>query len=149
MHVCRLWLRPQAAKSTSVKAGPDAKWDSGEAVWALPVHLQSIQILTLAVMDSDNVGADEIGRWASDFHEHMHLCLWIPDDIESRRRRVDMYMVGHGRSVTCMSPREIMCSHLDFSVSSTQRIQRLTCARFHKGMAGAQCCCSVCVGMTV
>ena len=63
MH-CRLWLRPQAAKSSPEKEGSNPKWEPGEATFAFPVHLRATQALTVGVLDMDNIGADEIGRWA-------------------------------------------------------------------------------------
>lgn len=62
LGVGRLWLRPQAAKSSPVKSGAKPKWEEGEAHWALPVHLRSLQLLTVALFDSDSLGEDEVGR---------------------------------------------------------------------------------------
>ena len=63
MGGCRLWLRPQASKSSPVKNGANPKWDRGEAHWALPVHLRSYQLLTVALFDDDSMGSDEVGRY--------------------------------------------------------------------------------------
>ena len=60
---CRLWLRPQAAKQSPSKQGANVSWQDGkDAHWALPVHVVAHQALTVALYDSDPVGADEIGR---------------------------------------------------------------------------------------
>ena len=83
MH-CRLWLRPQAAKTSPEKEGSDPKWAAGEATYAFPVHLRTTQALTVGVLDKDNIGADEIGRCS---HLHAQSHVWLHTSIQ----------VSHGR----------------------------------------------------
>ena len=47
---------------TPVKQGSDPKWGRDEADFAMPVHTRVHQVITVALLDSDTSGDDEIGR---------------------------------------------------------------------------------------
>lgn len=58
----RMWLRPRSLKHTPVKSGSNPKWGREEAYFAMPIHARVHQVLTVALLDSDTSGDDEIGR---------------------------------------------------------------------------------------
>ena len=64
---CRMWLRPRSLKHTPTKKGSNPKWEREEAHYAMPVHTRVHQVLTVALLDHDSNGDDEIGRYFS-FH---------------------------------------------------------------------------------
>lgn len=60
-----MWLRPRSLKHTPVKEGSNPKWGREEAYYAMPIHTRVHQVLTVALLDSDTSGDDEIGRSAA------------------------------------------------------------------------------------
>ncbi|DBA74196.1 TPA: hypothetical protein ACH3X1_010990 [Trebouxia sp. C0004] len=58
----KMWLRPRSLKHTPTKKGSNPKWEREEAHYALPVHTRVHQVLTVALLDHDSNGDDEIGR---------------------------------------------------------------------------------------
>lgn len=46
-----------------MKEGSNPKWGVEEAHYAMPVHTRAHQVITVALMDSDSTGDDEIGRY--------------------------------------------------------------------------------------
>ncbi len=59
---CRMWLRPQSRRDSPIKEGSNPKWGRDEAHYAMPVHTRLHQVLTVALLDHDSSGDDEIGR---------------------------------------------------------------------------------------
>ena len=57
-----MWLRPRSLKHTPIKEGSNPKWGRDEAHYAMPVHTRVHQVITVALLDSDSGGDDEIGR---------------------------------------------------------------------------------------
>ena len=57
-----MWLRPRSLKHSPVKKGRNPKWGPEEAHYAMPVHTRVHQVLTVALLDSDTAGDDDIGR---------------------------------------------------------------------------------------
>ena len=57
-----MWLRPRSLKHTPTKKGTHPKWEREEAHYAMPVHTRVHQVLTVALLDHDSNGDDEIGR---------------------------------------------------------------------------------------
>ncbi len=60
-----MWLRPRSVKHTPTKKGSNPKWEREEAHYAVPVHTRVHQVLTVALLDHDSNGDDEIGRYLS------------------------------------------------------------------------------------
>lgn len=60
-----MWLRPRSLKHTPIKKGSNPKWEREEAHYAMPVHTRVHQVLTVALLDHDSTGDDEIGRYLS------------------------------------------------------------------------------------
>lgn len=58
----KMWLRPRSLKHTPIKKGSNPKWEREEAHYAMPVHTRVHQVLTVALLDHDSTGDDEIGR---------------------------------------------------------------------------------------
>ena len=58
-----MWLRPRSLKKSPIKEGSNPKWGVEEAHYAMPVHTRVHQVITVALMDSDSAGDDEIGRY--------------------------------------------------------------------------------------
>lgn len=52
-------------KHTPTKKGSNPKWEREEAHYAVPVHTRVHQVLTVALLDHDSNGDDEIGRYLS------------------------------------------------------------------------------------
>lgn len=57
-----MWLRPRSVKKSPIKEGKNPKWGGKEAYYGMPVHTRMHQVITVALMDSDSAGDDEIGR---------------------------------------------------------------------------------------
>lgn len=57
-----MWLRPQSRRKSPIKEGSNPKWGRDEAHYAMPVHTRLHQVLTVALLDHDSSGDDEIGR---------------------------------------------------------------------------------------
>lgn len=62
---------PEAHPPT--KKGSNPKWEREEAHYAMPVHTRVHQVLTVALLDHDSNGDDEIGRYLS-FHTLFCRC---------------------------------------------------------------------------
>ncbi|KAL3133562.1 hypothetical protein ABBQ38_007410 [Trebouxia sp. C0009 RCD-2024] len=58
----KLWLRPRSLNKSTVKSGSNPRWGGEEAHFAMPVHTRVHQVITVALLDSDAEGDDEIGR---------------------------------------------------------------------------------------
>jgi len=69
-----MWLRPRSLKHTPTKKGSNPKWEREEAHYAMPVHTRVHQVLTVALLDHDSNGDDEIGRYFS-FHRRSCTCF--------------------------------------------------------------------------
>lgn len=74
---CRLWLRPRSLNKSSIKAGSNPKWEGEEAHFGMPVHTRVHQVITVALLDSDAEGDDEIGRQAH------RLCRAVNVELET------------------------------------------------------------------
>lgn len=51
-------------KKSPIKEGKNPKWGGEEAYHGMPVHTRMHQVITVALMDSDSAGDDEIGRYS-------------------------------------------------------------------------------------
>ncbi len=61
-------------KHTPTKKGSNPKWEREEAHYAVPVHTRVHQVLTVALLDHDSNGDDEIGRYLS-FYSQSVTCF--------------------------------------------------------------------------
>lgn len=61
-------------KHTPTKKGSNPKWAREEAHYAVPVHTRVHQVLTVALLDHDSNGDDEIGRYLS-FYSQSVTCF--------------------------------------------------------------------------
>jgi len=74
---CRMWLRPRSLKHTPTKKGSNPKWEREEAHYAMPVHTRVHQVLTVALLDHDSNGDDEIGRYSSVHQRSCRCCVCL------------------------------------------------------------------------
>ena len=61
-------------KHTPTKKGSNPKWEREEAHYAVPVHTRVHRVLTVALLDHDSNGDDEIGRYLS-FYSQSVTCF--------------------------------------------------------------------------